>query len=107
MATVNLNLLASRYGINHDAVAVYDLETGTVTGPDAEHVSSVLLMAQEEGYAQPIPCTHVPLPPPGTPLTQPQLSAVLGFFWDLSATGLPPADFRDSASPDPRVTLLN
>lgn len=107
MTTVNLNLLASRYGIDRDAVAVYDLQTGAVTGPDAGDIGNIIEMAQKEGYASPIPCTHVPLPPPGTPLTPAQLSAVLAFFWDLSATDLPVAEFEDSTSSDPRVTLIN
>lgn len=108
MASINLKLkqIVTGGGLRA-AQAVYDLDSGELSGPDADLVGEILSDAQATGYANPYPCTKIPLPPPGTPLTPDQLSAVLIFFWDVSATDLPPHAVPEDWDTETEVELLN
>lgn len=108
MSTVSLNLKAFPHGFaQRDAQAVYDLDSGTLTGPDADYVGRIISAAQDSGYAQPMPCLSIPLPPSGTPLDPALLAAVLVPFWDLSATDLPPHAVPQDWDAEAEVELLN
>lgn len=108
MPTVNLNLTAFPHGFaQRDAQAVYDLDSGKLTGPDADYVGRIVSAAQDSGYARPVPGLSISLPPSGAPLDPAQLAAVLVPFWDLSATDLPPHPVPQDWDAESDVELLN
>lgn len=108
MTVIALNLKVSKYSYaTRDAVAQYDFETGDVSGPDANDVQQVISLAQSVGYAQPIPCCSIKIPPAGEPLSPSELAAVLCMFWDLSDTSLPAVAVSSKKSSDPSIVLIN